>query len=123
MKIKAIAFDLDGTLLGTDEKIRPESIKAMLEVKEKGIKIIICTGRPLEDALIPLEGLQKDIFDYAILNNGTYEYDFSNKEIKLNGEINKDILHIFKKIGIKHKALFAIHIPRKAIRGDFFDGE
>ena len=123
MNIKAIAFDLDGTLLGSDDLIRTESIKAILLAKAKGIKIIICTGRPLEDALVPLKELPDGIFDFAVLNNGTYEYNFSDKTTILNGEIDKNILDIFKKVGKQYGVIFSIHILGKAFSGDLFQGD
>ena len=120
MNIKAIVFDLDGTLLGTDDKIREESIKAVIEAKAKGIKVIICTGRPLLDTLTPLKDIEENPFDFAILNNGAYEYNFSNKEIIVNGEVDKELLNIFSSLGKKYETLFAIHLLGNQMRGNFF---
>lgn len=123
MNVKAFAFDLDGTLLGTDHRINQENVDAILYAREKGIKIFICTGRPLFDTLKPLVDLEDNIIDYGILNNGAYEYNFSNKEIILNGEVDKSVIETFVKIGKKYKTIFAIHTFDKPIRGDFFNGQ
>ena len=45
--IKVIALDLDGTLLTDDKKVTPENKKAIQLAKEQGVKIVLCTGRPL----------------------------------------------------------------------------
>lgn len=48
--IKALAFDLDGTLLRPDKTISPRTHSALRRCMEKGIKIIIATGRGMEGA-------------------------------------------------------------------------
>ena len=69
--IKLIAIDLDGTLL-TDAKTISDTNKKMLaEAKTRGVKIVICTGRPLiaiKDYLAELNLLDAD--DYSITFNG-----------------------------------------------------
>lgn len=45
--IKAIFFDIDGTLVSFNTHRIPDSaIKAIAKVKSKGIRIYISTGRP-----------------------------------------------------------------------------
>lgn len=69
--IKLIAIDLDGTLL-TDAKTISDTNKAILaKAKDLGVKIVICTGRPLiaiKDYLAELNLLDAD--DYSITFNG-----------------------------------------------------
>ncbi len=45
--IKLIAIDLDGTLLNKNIEISKENLDAINEAKDKGIHIVIATGRPL----------------------------------------------------------------------------
>lgn len=69
--IKLIAIDLDGTLL-TDAKTISERNKTVLQqAKAAGVKIVICTGRPLkaiEAFLVELDLLHPG--DYSITFNG-----------------------------------------------------
>ncbi|MGX7124863.1 Cof-type HAD-IIB family hydrolase [Enterococcus viikkiensis] len=69
--IKLIAIDLDGTLL-TDAKTISDTNKAALaQAKAQGVKIVICTGRPLiaiKEYLAELNLLDAD--DYSITFNG-----------------------------------------------------
>lgn len=69
--IKLIAIDLDGTLL-TDAKTISDTNKEILaKAKARGVKIVICTGRPLiaiKDYLAELNLLDAD--DYSITFNG-----------------------------------------------------
>lgn len=44
--IKLIAIDLDGTLLRTDKTLSQENLNAIHYVQNKGVKVVLCTGRP-----------------------------------------------------------------------------
>ena len=44
--IKAVVFDLDGTLCGIGEAISAENLKLLKKLQEKQIKIIISSGKP-----------------------------------------------------------------------------
>lgn len=71
MDIKLIAIDLDGTLLDSDHNISAENLLAIKEAKEAGIKVVLCTGRPLRSMLHFLELADlRDDEDYAITYNG-----------------------------------------------------
>ena len=48
--IKALAMDLDGTLLAPGNVLTERSISAISRCRQKGIKIIIATGRAIEAA-------------------------------------------------------------------------
>ena len=51
LDIRLIAADMDGTLLGSDGKISPRTLKAIRKAQEKGIIFTICTGRFPEHCL------------------------------------------------------------------------
>ncbi|MBM4761105.1 sugar-phosphatase [Bacillus sp. B15-48] len=70
---KLIAIDLDGTLLNDEHEITPEVQSAVLEARAKGIKIVLCSGRPIGGILRFVEELglnQED--DYVVSFNGAY---------------------------------------------------
>ena len=67
MEIKALFFDVDGTLVSFDTHRVPQSaVEALRQAHASGIKIIIATGRPYTD-LHELEGLP---FDAIVALNG-----------------------------------------------------
>jgi HAD superfamily hydrolase (TIGR01484 family) len=45
--IKLVAIDLDGTLLNEEKRISDRNKEALRKAKEQGVKIVLCTGRPL----------------------------------------------------------------------------
>ena len=47
-QIKVVALDLDGTLLNSEKKISPRNLAAIRAAQEKGVKVVLTTGRPLK---------------------------------------------------------------------------
>ena len=71
--IKLIAIDMDGTLLNEKKHIDKAQKEAIHEAIEAGIKIVLCTGRPLYGILPFYKELglhELDLEGYVILNNG-----------------------------------------------------
>ncbi|MNK32516.1 Sugar phosphatase YidA [compost metagenome] len=68
-KIKAVFFDIDGTLFSFKTKSIPESTrKAIKDLREKGIKVIVATGRSIND----LDHVKHIEFDGFLTFNGGY---------------------------------------------------
>lgn len=66
--IKAIFFDIDGTLISNKKGVLPESTKRCLKIlKEKGIKRIVCTGRHKIE-MNALHNIDWDFDGYITLN-------------------------------------------------------
>lgn len=79
--IKAIFFDIDGTLISFNtHKIPQSTIDAINELKKKGIKIFIATGRSLST----ISGIDDIEFDGFITANGAYCVDASHNIIFKN---------------------------------------
>ncbi|MFL2133246.1 sugar-phosphatase [Desemzia sp. FAM 24101] len=57
MKISLIALDLDGTLLLPDRTVSPKVAETLAIAQSKGIKLVLCSGRPLPGVLPLLEEL------------------------------------------------------------------
>lgn len=55
MAIQLIAIDLDGTLLNSKKEISEENKQAIQAAKNKGVKVVLCTGRPLKGMVHILE--------------------------------------------------------------------
>ena len=71
MMIKALFFDIDGTLVSFRTHTIPQStIEALTEAKAKGINIYISTGRPI--SIINNLGAISHLIDGYITSNGAY---------------------------------------------------
>ena len=98
--IKLIAIDMDGTLLNEKKHIDKAQKEAIHEAVEAGIKIVLCTGRPLYGILPFYEELglsELDSEGYVILNNGCSIHN--TKDWKLIDQVNftsDDIEYLYK---------------------------
>jgi len=72
MSVKLIAIDMDGTLLNEHSELNPATIQAVHDANDQGIKVVICTGRPLSGVTPFLKqlGLSGDD-NYVITFNGS----------------------------------------------------
>lgn len=71
--IKLVAIDLDGTLLGSDEKIVEKNIDAIKKIHDRGIEVVIATGRCFNGFWWIRQELGLEGFDdYSICNTGAF---------------------------------------------------
>jgi HAD superfamily hydrolase (TIGR01484 family) len=54
---KLIALDMDGTLLTTDKNVSVKTEAAIKAAREKGVKVVLASGRPLNGITRYLEEL------------------------------------------------------------------
>lgn len=67
-KIKLIALDMDGTLLNDDGVVSDYTKKVLTKVLERGVHVVLTTGRPL--ALCHSIGVELGLPSYIIVSNG-----------------------------------------------------
>ena len=60
--IKVIASDMDGTLLGDDHRIAPETLAAIRRACDAGIRFMVATGRNFPGAMEELKGTELTSF-------------------------------------------------------------
>lgn len=87
MKYRIIALDLDGTLLNQQKQILPESLAVLSQARQKGVKVIIVTGRH-HVAIHPFyQALQLNT--PAICCNGTYTYNYQQHRVLSGNPLTK----------------------------------
>lgn len=96
MKYKIVATDFDGTLLSSSKEISEVNKKAFDKCKKHGCYIVGISARNLSSIKSVCD---INIFDYLIINNGTYIYDVSNDRGEyidfLDSDVVKDITDMF----------------------------
>ncbi|MGL5061554.1 MAG: HAD-IIB family hydrolase [Microcoleus sp.] len=83
MQYFVIASDYDGTL-ATDGQVRDETIAALERLRDSGRKVILVTGRELDDLLQVLPRV--DLFDCIVAENGALLYWPATRQEKVLGE-------------------------------------
>ncbi|GAB6100130.1 Cof-type HAD-IIB family hydrolase [Halanaerocella petrolearia] len=79
MDYKLLAIDLDDTLLGQDLQIAEQTKKLIRQAREKGVKVVVATGRMYSSALPYLKEL--NLKGAAITYNGALIKETSSDEI------------------------------------------
>ncbi len=88
--IKAVFFDIDGTLVPLGKDFIPESTKdAIHKLQEKGIKLFIASGRPRAHLNILCQDFQDIAWDGYVIFNGQYCMD-EKMNVFHKGTIDKD---------------------------------
>lgn len=99
MNVKLIALDLDDTLLNDQRQITEDNVEALKECAEKGIYIVLCSGRA-EDAILPFVK-RLGIFEsdklseygrYIVAINGCSIYDLKSQKQIYCRKVESDIL-------------------------------
>ncbi len=105
MEIKLIAIDLDGTLLDSNRLLSEGNKQAIQEAKDQGVKVVLCTGRPLRSMTHLLEEanlLEED--DLVITYNGGLIQKSKTgeiiKEITLDRAESLDIYHLSQQLNL-----------------------
>lgn len=105
MKYNLISMDFDGTLLTSDKKITKRNKEILQKYKNNNYIIVGITARNFSSVN---SVCNINMFDYIILNNGSYIYDVKNK-------CGDNISFIEKEIAIKITDYF----KNKAIEIDY----
>lgn len=104
MDIKLIAIDIDGTLLNQNNQLTQPTIDAINNARIKGVKVVLCTGRPLTGVKpyndkIGITGSD----EYAITFNGSIVETTSGEVIDHYNVTYDDFLEIemtARKLGV-----------------------
>lgn len=86
MTIKLIALDLDGTLLTSDKRISAENKKALQVARDKGVHVVLTTGRPLK-------AIEPFLEELDLLGEGNYSVTFNG------GLVQENTGHVLDKMG------------------------
>ena len=108
--IKLIALDLDGTLLTSDKKISDRNLAALKEAQDKGVKVVLTTGRPLK---------AMDFFLHELGTDGRedeYTITFNGGLVQRNtGEILDKTVFSYDDVARIYEETDKLHIPLDAI--------
>ena len=105
MIIKAIVLDIDGTLLNTGKIISEKTKQALIAAQEKGIKVILASGRPTTGMLELAEQLEMTKYEgFLVSYNGARVTDCLTKKVLFNQamsiETGQAILEHLKKFDV-----------------------
>ncbi|TDO20385.1 hypothetical protein EI74_0463 [Mycoplasma testudineum] len=118
-ELKIFIFDLDGTLLKSDNSISEKNIQTLQKAKSKGHKIAIATGR----SFIKTKPVQELIpfVDFFICNNGNVIVDNIENHFEIKEEIDPSIYDLAKETALSEKMIFYLDTNKNSYV--YFDNE
>lgn len=115
MAIKMIAIDMDGTLLDPQHQITPGVKQAITRAREKGVRIVLTTGRPylgVKRYLMELDLQQEG--EYCISYNGALVQQAKNgdciAEVALSFDDYLYLEKLARQLGVHFQALDKTHL-------------
>jgi Cof subfamily protein (haloacid dehalogenase superfamily) len=104
--IKLVAIDLDGTLLTSEKEISTRNKEVLAQAKVAGVKVVLCTGRPLA----AIEGYLETL---GLCDDGDYSITFNGGLVQKNdtGEIIEKNLMPLEDIHILHELAKTLNVP------------
>lgn len=102
---KVIALDMDGTLLNSDKVITQKTKTALMAAREKGVKVVLASGRPIDGLKQYLNELNLvDTDEYVLSYNGCLVQETKTNsiihEVGLKGEDLHYIYDLSTKFGV-----------------------
>lgn len=76
---KLVAIDLDGTLLNSYGEVSEATREALKKAKEKGIEIVLASGRPISST--ESLAIELGVDNYLISGNGSAVLDIKNQKV------------------------------------------
>ena len=105
---KAIFIDIDGTLRNSNKQITQRTINAIKSVMEKGILVILCSGRPKKYT----ETVSREVgaSSYVITSNGGVVYNYNKNEIIHKVTVEGQACNELYNIAQKFNCIFTMDI-------------
>ncbi|ORM77584.1 sugar-phosphatase [Pantoea eucrina] len=122
MAIKLIAIDMDGTLLNPQHEITPAVKAAIGRARDKGVSIVLATGRPfvgVERYLMELDLRQPG--QYCISNNGALAHKADSGDVVAEKTLSFDdylyLEQLARELGVHFQAFdkSSLYTPNKDI--------
>ena len=88
--IKLVALDLDGTLFDNSSRISKRNLTAIRSITDKGIHVVISTGRPFEG--IPFDQIKGTGINNAITANGSGIYEISTGKCLYENAMDEELV-------------------------------
>ncbi|WP_100372786.1 Cof-type HAD-IIB family hydrolase [Bacillus sp. FJAT-45037] len=117
--MKLIAIDMDGTLLNDQRKVTEENAKAIKFAQQKGIEVVIATGRDDKEARIPLT--EAGLSCPVISVNGA-EIQTANKKLLQKTSLARTTVKEITEILKENDVYYEIYTNQGAFTDDYEAG-
>jgi Cof subfamily protein (haloacid dehalogenase superfamily) len=120
MNYRMLVLDMDDTLLTDDHKISERNRDLLLKAQEKGVKVVLASGRPTPAMVGYAKELQLDRFgSYIISFNGAVITDMSNNQQIFERTLTTEEVHSLHDFSLMHN----VHIITYSNKGIISESE
>lgn len=95
---RLVAIDLDGTLLRSDKTVSLRSQRALAALRRRGVRVVICTGRPPRSAKAVAQQLELDscVIVYGGAAIVDFERDLALARFEMSAETARAVLRAIR---------------------------
>jgi len=116
MKYKMLVLDMDDTLLTDDHKISPENKETLLEAQEKGVYVVLASGRPTSAMIAFAKELQMDFYNsYMISFNGAVITDLKEDQVIFEQSLTQQQIHELYDYSLESKTHIITYIDEEIV--------
>lgn len=95
MQYKLLVLDLDGTLTNDRKEITPRTLTALMRAQDAGIKVVLCSGRPVYGIAHLGEQLRlADYGGYIIAFNGGKIIEWQTKRVIMERKLPDELVPV-----------------------------
>src|SRR5918912_2642700 len=91
MRYRLVPLDVDGTLLDPTGELRPTVRDAVRAVQQRGLRVVLCTGRRFRTARPLAQALQLDT--PLVVHNGALVKDLASGQTLQQSYLSLDMYH------------------------------
>ena len=95
MNYRLVALDIDGTILNSEEELSPRTRKVILQVQERGVQVVLATGRRLVRTLPWAQAL--GLTQPLIVHNGAVIFEQASGEILLQEGVDLQMAQVLQR--------------------------
>ena len=110
---KLVAIDLDGTLLNSYGEVSEATREALKKAKEKGIEIVLASGRPISST--ESLAIELGVDNYLISGNGSAVLDIKNQKVIYDRFLSREQVLKIAKICEQNSFFYNVYTDRKSV--------
>jgi len=111
MPYRLLALDVDGTLLDPSGVLRPTVLQAVAAVQQRGVRVVLCTGRRFRSALPLAQALQ--LREPLVVHNGALIKEWTSgttlHQCCIPAEVCRQVLPLLRQVSTPMAYVDAFH--------------
>jgi Cof subfamily protein (haloacid dehalogenase superfamily) len=116
MEYKMLVLDLDDTLLTDDHQISERNRALLMQAQERGVKVVLASGRPTPAMLPFAHELELERFgSYIISFNGAVITDMASRQPIFERALTREEVHSLHDFSLKHQVHIITYSPKGII--------